>query len=200
MSIYFRFDTIDPMSTLLLQEYVERISRLIQTESRSNGLTHNLQPIQLNALHFLTRANRYSDTPQGVTEYFGFTKGTVSQTLTTLETKGFIKKIPDKVDGRKVHLNVTKLGKKLLERTMPSPTIENAWQEIESKKQNQLIEHLKLLLLEIQKRNGMKPFGVCKNCRHNQTLENEKFFCGLTQENLSLKDSELLCREYQHIT
>ena len=49
------------MSTLLLQEYVERISRLIQTESRSNGLPHNLQPIQLNALHFLTRANRYSN-------------------------------------------------------------------------------------------------------------------------------------------
>lgn len=187
------------MSTLLLQEYVERISRLIQTESRSNGLVHNLQPIQLNALHFLTRANRYSDTPQGVTEYFGFTKGTVSQTLTTLETKGFIKKFPDKGDGRKVHLNVTKLGKKLLEKTMPSPTIENAWNEMENKKQNQLIEHLKLLLQEIQKKNGMKPFGICKNCRHNQTLGDEKFFCGLTQENLSLKDSELLCREYQHI-
>jgi MarR family transcriptional regulator, organic hydroperoxide resistance regulator len=188
------------MSTLLLQEYVERISRLIQTESRSNGLPHNLQPIQLNALHFLTRANRYSDTPQGVTEYFGFTKGTVSQTLTTLETKGFIKKIPDKADGRKVHLNVTKLGKKLLEKTMPSPTIENAWNKIENNKQNQLIEHLKQLLLEIQKRNGMKPFGVCKNCRHNQPLGNEKFFCGLTEENLSQKDSELLCREYQDIS
>lgn len=187
------------MSTLLLQEYVERISRLIQTESRLNGLPHNLQPIQLNALQFLTRANRYSDTPQGVTEYFGFTKGTVSQTLTTLEAKGFIKKIPDKADGRKVHLMVTKPGKKLLTRTMPSPTIEDAWQELETTKQSQLIEHLKQLLLEIQKTNGMKPFGVCKNCKHNQIRGNEKFFCGLTQENLSQKDSELLCREFQHI-
>ncbi len=186
------------MNTPLLQEYIERLSRLIQTESRSNGLPHNLQPIQLNALHFLTRANRYSNTPQGVTEYFGFTKGTVSQTLTTLENKGFIKKSPDKIDGRKVHLKVTRRGDTLLKKTMPSPTINDAGKELTKTQQNQLIDHLKQLLVEIQKKNGMRPFGVCKTCNHFQTKGKEKFFCGLTQESLNKIDSEKLCREYQH--
>jgi DNA-binding MarR family transcriptional regulator len=186
------------MSTLLLQEYIERLSRLIQTESRSNGLPHNLQPIQLNALHFLTRANRYSNTPQGVTEYFGFTKGTVSQTLTTLESKGFIKKSPDKLDGRKVHLKVTRMGETLLKKTMPSPIMNDAWQELAKVPQSQLIDHLMQLLLGIQKKNGMKPFGICKTCHHFQKKGKEKFFCGLTQESLSKNDSEMLCREYQH--
>ena len=87
---------------ILLHEYIERISRLLQSEARNSGSDFNLQPIQLNALHFLRRANRYSNTPQGVTEYFGLTKGTVSQTLIALEKKGLISKNPDKKIGRVV--------------------------------------------------------------------------------------------------
>ena len=185
------------MDAMLLHEYIERISRVLDSEARLAGSDYNLQPIQLNALHFIKRANRYSNTPQVVTEYLGLTKGTVSQTLTTLESKGFIDKTPDKKDGRVVHLDVTRSGRKLLEKTVPSPSIRNAWEELPNQEQNQLVEDLKRLLIAMQKKNGMKAFGVCGTCRFNQKRGEKKFFCELTQENLSQKDSELLCREYQ---
>ncbi len=182
---------------MLLHEYIERISRVLDLEARLAGSDYNLQPIQLNALHFLKRANRYSNTPQGVTEYLGLTKGTVSQTLTTLESKGFINKTPDKNDGRVVHLDVTRSGRKLLEKAVPSPSMRNAWKELPDQEQNQLVEDLKRLLVAMQKMNGMKAFGVCGTCRFNQKIGEKKFFCELTQENLSQKDTDLLCREYQ---
>lgn len=185
------------MTVMLLHEYIERISRLLHSEARLVGADYNLQPIQLNALHFLQRSNRYSNTPQGVTEYFGLTKGTVSQTLMALESKGFIKKNPDKKDGRVVHMDVTRAGGKLLDKAMPSPTMKNAWGELADKDQKQLVEDLRGLLLSMQKMNGMKAFGVCGTCRYNQKTGDKKFFCELTQENLSQKDSELICREHQ---
>ncbi|PIR01308.1 MAG: MarR family transcriptional regulator [Nitrospinae bacterium CG11_big_fil_rev_8_21_14_0_20_45_15] len=184
------------MNALLLHEYIERISRLFDSEIRWVGAEHNLQPIQLNALHFLNRSNRYSNTVQGVTEYLGLTKGTVSQTLATLESKGFIKKNADKKDGRVVHLNVTRAGQKLLEKTMPSPAAQRACAGMQEKEQTQLIENLKQFLTAMQKINGMNAFGICKTCRYNQKITENKFFCGLTQENLNPKDTELLCREH----
>jgi DNA-binding MarR family transcriptional regulator len=51
------------------------------------GAAHGLQPVQLEVLNYLSSCNRYSDTPMAVTEYLGQTKGTVSQTIKTLEKK-----------------------------------------------------------------------------------------------------------------
>lgn len=186
------------MSALLLHEYFERISHLLRSETRRAGADYDLQPIQLDALNFLSRANRYSDTPQGVTEYLGLTKGTVSQTLMVLERKGLIQKTPDKSDGRIVHLNVTKIGRKVLAELLPSPTVRGIWKDLSESKQNQLLGELQQLLTTMQQLNGMKPFGQCRTCRHNSNKGNGKFFCELTQENLSQADTKLICREYQH--
>jgi DNA-binding MarR family transcriptional regulator len=186
------------MSALLLHEYFERISHLLRSEARRAGAEYDLQPIQQDALNFLNRANRYSNTPLGVTDYLGLTKGTVSQTLMVLERKGLIKKTPDKNDGRIVHLNVTKTGRKLLEKILPPQTVRRTWEGVSEAKQNQWIQELKQLLTKMQQFNGMKPFGVCRTCHYNRDMGNGKFFCELTQENLSHEDTKLICREYQY--
>ena len=186
------------MSALQLHEYFERISHLLRSETRRAGADYDLQPIQMDALHFLSRANRYSDTPQGVTEYLGLTKGTVSQTLMVLERKGLIKKTPDKNDGRIVHLNATKIGRKILGKSLPTQTVRGVWKDLSEPKQNYLLGELQHLLKTMQRLNGMKPFGVCRTCRYNSNKGNGKFFCELTEENLSQADTKLICREYQH--
>ncbi len=185
------------MSASLLHEYIERISQLLRSETRQAGADYDLQPIQLSALDFLSRANRYSNTPQGVTEYFGLTKGTVSQTLMALERKGFLQKIPDKKDGRIVHLNITKMGQKLLGETLPAQTMQRVWEDVPEAEQNKLTEGLQQLLQRMQQLNGMKPFGQCRTCHYNRKKSEGKFFCELTQENLSPADVQLICREYQ---
>ncbi len=79
--------------------------------SREQPLVAELQPVQLSALHYLARCNRYSDTPLGVTEYLGLTKGTVSQSLKVLEGRGLISKLPDARDRRSVHRYARVTGK-----------------------------------------------------------------------------------------
>lgn len=76
------------MSAIALYDYLERLTSLMRAWSREQPLVAELQSVQLSALHYLARCNRYSDTPLGVTEYLGLTKGTVSQSLKVLEGRG----------------------------------------------------------------------------------------------------------------
>jgi len=184
------------MNSKILHQYLERLSNLIRNEARLSGMDYGLQPIQLEALHFLNNCNRYSDSPVGVTEYLGLTKGTVSQTLKVLHSKGLIKKIPDKKDKRTTHLKLTRAGEKLLEKAVPAALLSNAYEQLPAEEKTQLINNLKGLLTTIQQSNTMKSFGVCHTCRFNRKVNIEQYFCELTQEALSIKDIQLICREH----
>ena len=67
---------------------LERLARVMRAREHEGGLN----PAQWEALRFLARANRFSDSPMALTRYLGATKGTISQTLMALERKGFITK------------------------------------------------------------------------------------------------------------
>ena len=73
------------MKTEQIYEYLERIANLLRTDTRKLGVGKGLQPVQMEALHYLSCCNRYSNTPVAVSDYLGLTKGTVSQTLGVLE-------------------------------------------------------------------------------------------------------------------
>jgi Transcriptional regulators len=98
------------MTDTTLYDYLERLASLMRAWAREQPLMADLQPIQLSALNYLARCNRYSNTPLGVTDFLGLTKGTVSQSLKALEAKGLIEKRPDAQDRRSVHLELTGEG------------------------------------------------------------------------------------------
>ncbi len=187
------------MNAELFYDYIERISSFFRSEIRLAGIDYDLHPIQLNALYYLHRCNRYSDTHQGVSEYFGLTKGTVSQTLKSLENKGLIQKQKDKADGRVFHLKVTTGGRKIIEKFLPTNTGKKALDELPVETQMDLFNSLRLLLQSMQKSNEMRPFGICRTCRFNEKQGAGQYFCGLTEEALSRTDVELLCREYESV-
>ncbi len=177
--------------------YIERLANLIRNEMRSDGAEWGLQPVQLEALYYLSICNRYSDTPMGVTEYLGQTKGTVSQTLKVLEKKGLISKLQDKNDKRVTHLEITGDGRSLLERSVPPSKLISACEELGDHTNQEIVEALQKLLLAMQRINEMKAFGVCKSCKYNAKLSDGGFFCNLTQEPLAEVEVELVCREYE---
>ena len=182
------------MPTPQIHEYIERLANLFRKEARQAGALYGLQPVQLEALKYLSLCNRYSDTPLGVTEYLGLTKGTVSQSIIKLVRKGLVEKRPDKKDKRVVHLKVTAVGKRLLKHLQPSRLIENiSGNGIDPE---DVAEQLQQLLRTIQLDNDLRTFGVCHSCRYNQTLNNGKHRCGLTEETLSKKEIQLICREH----
>ena len=185
------------MKSIQIYNYVERLSKLLRVDSRQAGAKFGLQPVQLEALHYLSICNQYSDTPMAVTEYLGQTKGTVSQTLKVLEKKELLSKYPDKKDKRVSHLKVTLKGKQLLKQLIPTPMFIKACRALSDKDQSQIISALDQLLIMLLRANNMKAFGVCKNCRYNSKTDNGGYFCNLVQQPLSVGDIKLLCREFE---
>ncbi len=179
------------------QDLLERLNNLLRMETRTLGLKFGLQPIQIEALTYLTRCNRYSDTPQAVTEYLGLTKGTVSQSLKVLEQKGFLRKQQDKEDKRITHLTVTAKGKKLVEQAFPDKTLEAAVAKTSSAQDRKLEDTLRSLLREMQHLRDRKTFAACHTCRFHEHYE-KGYICGLTKEALSKQDIQLICREHEY--
>ena len=184
------------MNALLIHEYLERLSNLFRSEERKGGVEFGLQPVQLEALHYLAICNRYFDTPQAVAEYLGLTKGTVSQTLLVLEAKGLITKIGDLEDKRMVHLKVTPTGRRLLNEAIPAPLLRLACARLTEEERTQVVAGLKVLLMACQAANQNKTFGVCHTCRHHMREAAGGGFCGLLQQPLTFEDALMICREH----
>ncbi len=185
------------MKTKLIYHYIERLSNLLRNEIRREGIVHGLQPVQLEALQYLSMCNRYSDTPMAVTEYLGQTKGTVSQSLKVLEKKGFLTKHGDKNDKRITHMKVSVTGKQLLKEIIPPPLFAHACKNLNEPSEIQIVTNLRELLQAVQRSNEMKSFGVCRTCRYNLKKKEGSFFCDLTKETLSQREVQLICREYE---
>jgi len=185
------------MKTVEIFEYLERIANLLRTDTRKSGLEKGLQPVQLEALHYLSNCNRYSDTPAGVADFLGLTKGTVSQTLNVLEHAGFIEKRPDGKDRRVVHLKLTERGKDHIAESIPPQILQSAMELTHPGDQAAILAGLEKVLRAMQQANQLRTFGQCKLCRHHRVEEGEQHRCNLTGEYLSLEDSEKICREHQ---
>jgi len=174
---------------------IERIANLIRAEERQLGADHGLQPVHLSALYYLSRCNRYSDTPAAVTEYLGMTKGTVSQTLQVLEKKNLLTKTADSEDKRLVHLSLTNDGKRLIRKAIPPISIKKSIDELNQKDAQLIQKHLIQLLTQLQLNTDSRSFGECQTCVHCQK-EAGQHRCGLTQQELKLTEIKQICREH----
>lgn len=181
----------------LVHDLIERLGNLVRADVRAVCHASGVRPVQLEALHYLTQCNRYSDTPQAVAEYLGLTKGTVSQTLKVLEEKGLLKKRSDPGDKRVVHLTPTASGRRLVERVVPSDLLAMGVGRLSKSEQQATGEALRLLLRSVQKANSLRTFAPCHSCRFNQKID-DGYLCELTQEALTADDVVLICREHQY--
>ncbi len=186
------------MKIQTIHDYVERLGNLVRVQARKSGSSHDLQPVQVEALHYLSVCNKYSDTLLTVAEYLGLTKGTTSQTIKVLETRGFLTKKPDKKDGRVAHLKVTSKGKRFIDKAIPAPVLKEGTKLISSKKQDDIISSLKLLLDSCQKGNKLKTFGSCHSCRH-YLKSGKSSYCQLFDEQVTKEETNQICREHEYV-
>src|SRR4029079_9135990 len=89
---------------------LERLSRLMRAGEFGDGLN----PAPWEALRFLARANRFSNSPCALTRSLGATKGTISQTVKALERKKLIAKSERPGEKRSVVLRLTAGGAELI--------------------------------------------------------------------------------------
>jgi DNA-binding MarR family transcriptional regulator len=180
-----------------LFELMQCLCRVARSEQRARGGGEQLQPVHLEALAYLERANRYSNTPQALTEYLGSTKGTVSQSLLLLYRRGLIERQPDAKDRRVVRLGLSAAGHRLLE----SPGLGEDWLQavagLPPAQVETAVAVLSAALLRLQRQRGGRSFGVCRSCRMFRVDGPQAFRCGLTGEPLSQADATRICREHE---
>ena len=180
----------------MLLELVERLGNLMRAEMRKAGADESLQPVHLHALIYLSKANRYSNTPQALADYLGLTKGTVSQTLLLLDRRGLIERFEDDIDRRVVRLRLSSAGEQLLAESQPALPWQNATRNISPNRIRNATSALREALVTLQEDNEGTVFGECSSCSWCQKLSQRIDRCGKMGDRLSGPETRKRCRIY----
>ncbi|MBX3529481.1 MAG: MarR family transcriptional regulator [Rhizobiaceae bacterium] len=175
-------------------ELIERLARLVFNDGHSRGL----KPAQWEALRYLSRANRFSRTPGALTAYLGSTKGTVSQTVMSLERAGLVEKAANPADRRSVHLDLTPAGVALLE-TDGLTRVAQAVDGLPEAVRGGLEAGLRTVLARRLAASGGRAFGICGDCRHFERDAGGRghHFCRLLHQPLGGEDAAQICYEQE---
>ena len=180
----------DPQDARAVAELIDRLGRLLRSESHAEGLI----PAQREAIRYLARCNRFSNTAGALARSLGATKGTVSQTLNALERKGLIARTPDPTSRRIVRLTLTAAGRVLTARD-PLRHLSDAAAALPADALATTVGSLTALLASMAAGNK-NPFGVCRTCRHFRPGAGQPHWCALLNEALSEQDSAAICIDH----
>jgi len=123
----------------------------------------------------------------------GTTRGTVSQTLKALASKGLVTEAASPRDRRSISYTLTQTGRAHLDR--PSALADAAARlspESAAAAETALTDLLRVLLA----RRGQRAFGICGTCRHHRPNPDRSATCALLSVPLAPEETSLLCIEH----
>lgn len=175
---------------------LERLSRLVRAQEHAS----DINPAQWEALRYLSRCNRFSDSPAALTRYLSATKGTISQTLIALERKGLLTKTPRPGEARSVVLALTPAGEEKLR--------DDPWRQISAmietggvKTRKRLAAGSSKLVRQIIKSRGLPSYGCCVNCRYFREGDaprdvKGKHWCLLFEQPITKSETTKICASH----
>ena len=153
------------MSVADLCDSLGRLASIVRAETRQQATAHGLKLVQLEALHYLASCLTFSRTPAGLSEYLDLTKGTVSQTLKALESKGLIEKYGDESDARIVHCELTTEGRKIARSTQLPGFVRKLERSLGPRQVKAQLTGLQALTAEAQAIRHQRVFERCGECK-----------------------------------
>lgn len=172
---------------LHIRELINRLARL----DAASAWGGDLNPTQRAVLVYLGRANRFSKRPSHVAEYLGTTRGTVSQSLKSLQQKGYVTEARSTHDKRVISFDLTTSGEKVAQ---TEGWLERGVSQLSVSQQSVLDAALSEVLKGMLAQNGGRAFGVCSTCIHHAST-NAGGFCKLLSEPLSAAEVTQICYE-----
>ncbi len=177
------------MQTEQIRALINRLARLDSAENWDG----TLNPAQRAALDYLARANRFSRSPSHVADFLGTTRGTTSQTLKALMRKGFVAEERSDMDRRSISYRLTDAGRRMVgTRSLLLTVLE----EMPENDRAQIESSMQRLLNLAMRKNGSKPFGICRTCRHFKPT-GAGGYCKLLQVALDPAETEQICHEQE---
>jgi len=168
-------------------DYIEALHQLLRQQQRNIALQYQLQAIHLQIIGYLARCNRFSDSFRALCDYLQQSKGSLSQSVTLLEQREILEKIPSAGDQRKLHLRLTPLGRRIA-RAQQAP-----WQKALGDNAEQLLAGFDSL---IQQLHPERNFGSCGHCKFLDQQQ-QRAYCQQLKETLAPVDTEKLCQHFK---
>ena len=177
-------------------ELIDRLSRIAHSLQFAEGLN----PAQWEALRYVSRANRNSCSPGALADFMGSTKGTVSQTLKSLEKKGLIQRKRRDGDRRSVQISVTVNGHAVLSKD-PLGRIYDALARCDRNMQGEVVTAMERLLDAVHLHQRIREFGPCLDCTHykpEECTESNSLGCrcGVSGDLFSALEIDRICADF----
>jgi DNA-binding MarR family transcriptional regulator len=181
------------MDSRVVAELVLHLGRMASRD----GLVEGLTPAQWAALRYIARANRFSRTPSAFAAFHGTTRGTASQTIKSLESRGYLTRIWSKVDRRSCQLVLTDKARAIFVNDSFEALVRAA-DALPPSVRGHFVSTLQRMLHQVARERGASTFGTCTSCEH---LEGDDcgqkgqapYACGFVGEPLLLKELDVLC-------
>ncbi len=183
-------------------DMLDRLARIAHGAQFCAGLN----PAQWEALRFLARANRYSRSPGAIADYLGATRGTISQTLIALESKGYIRRSRCSADKRGVDVALTEAGRAVLCQD-PLTVLGASVAALGEEERGVLSRVIDRVFEQVQQAKGICAFGRCRDCCHLKPGEGETAKmeatapgacrCGVTGDSLKSDELNQICVDFR---
>lgn len=181
-------------------ELLIQLARGILAEREKDRLTS----AQWVALRFFSRANMFSRTLSELAAYQSTTRGTASQTVKSLEKRGYIRRGKSPYDGRSSILTVTESGRRRMKDDPLTPLFAEI-ETLEKHKQEILRDILRQLVTSFDGRVQREAIGSCGDCvflliRRLKSQNNGiqvNFFCRCVGMPVAECELGLLCTSFR---
>ncbi len=180
----------DDLSPDEIAEFLVHLGRAARGEDGAAALT----PAQWTALRFFARANRSSRTPSAFASFHATTRGTASQTVKSLETKGYLTRMRAKEDRRSVRFELTEAGQDMLARD-PLRHLAQSIGRLDCAARDALARALPALAVDVAAERGAHAFGTCGDCRHFSARQSGGH-CACVAAELTPDEIGKLCASY----
>lgn len=189
--VSFRYQsamTVRSTSSDEIAEFLVHIGR----SSRGEDMRSDLTAAQWTCLRFFSRANKLSRTPSAFASFQATTRGTATQTIKILESKGLLLRYRSDLDGRSVRLEITVLGLEILN-SDPLADLISVINVLRLKEQTAFLATLSDLSITLAQMKGRQTFGTCEECIHYVSILGAADYCACIAAELAPVDIGKIC-------
>ncbi|GAC27333.1 MarR family winged helix-turn-helix transcriptional regulator [Brumicola pallidula] len=181
------------MNSRTIAELVFHLGRM----ASGDRLVEKLTTAQWAVLRYFALANRFSRTPSAFAAFHATTRGTASQTIKSLEKKGYLTRIRSDSDRRSIQLVLTEKARDILAND-PFESLVRAADSLPQNMQGHFANALQRMLGDVAGERGKLTFGSCTSCQHLEgdgcnRDEQTTYACGFASEPLLLEELDEIC-------
>jgi DNA-binding MarR family transcriptional regulator len=160
------FDRISPPLPQALASALRRLAHIAHTSSWDKWASHGLTPTQRKILSFL-ESHREALSVSTVAAELGVTPATASESVTSLEAKGLLRKRRSHADGRAITVVLTAEGKEALAALsgLPDP-LQAAFAALSSAEQEAFYRLAIKMIRNLQETGVMPVTRMCVRCKY----------------------------------